>query len=390
MFMIEAESVTKYYGSHQALSQLSFTIGKGQVVGFLGPNGAGKSTTMHILTGFLSLSEGNVRINGYDIFEDARKARESVGYLPEQPPLYNELTVAEYLRYICGLKKLKRQAWPTELARVLPMCSLQQVAGRKIAHLSKGFRQRVGLAQALVGQPPLLILDEPTVGLDPQQILEIRKLIQALSQQHTILLSSHILSEIEATCERVLILNQGQLVADDSTANLSRQLKTCQLQLELLTSTPMTTVANPAMQTPGTEQAVESLLAEALASQGIMEFDCHSSAINGERLLDLHCKLPKYPVAQQEVDHNLLEKKSSYRARRDSIIGWNSRNTLAEPVTVSSWPLLQARRDLSMALSQRGFTIVAMQTQQHSLEDVFLNLTNRLNGDSSQTKGVRL
>ena len=218
--MIEVNHLTKKYGNHCAVKDISFTVGEGEILGFLGPNGAGKSTTMNILTGYLSATEGTVTINGHDILEDPNAAKANIGYLPEIPPLYLDMTVREYLDFMYDLKKcmLPRVKHITEICKVL---KIEDVYGRLIKNLSKGYRQRVGLAQALIGNPPVLILDEPTVGLDPKQIIEIRSLIQTLGKHHTVIFSSHILSEIEAVCDRIIIINDGEIVADDNAETLS-------------------------------------------------------------------------------------------------------------------------------------------------------------------------
>lgn len=220
--MIEVKNLTKRYGTHCAVKDISFSVGEGEILGFLGPNGAGKSTTMNILTGYLSATEGTVTINGHDILEEPNAAKANIGYLPEIPPLYLDMTVREYLDFMYDLKKcmLPRVKHITEICKVM---KIEDVYGRLIKNLSKGYRQRVGMAQALIGNPPVLILDEPTVGLDPKQIIEIRSLIKTLGKHHTVILSSHILSEIEAVCDRVIIINKGELVADDTAENLSAQ-----------------------------------------------------------------------------------------------------------------------------------------------------------------------
>ncbi|MBE6781691.1 MAG: ATP-binding cassette domain-containing protein [Ruminococcaceae bacterium] len=221
--MIEVSSLSKRYGNHLAVDNVSFSIEKGEIVGFLGPNGAGKSTIMNIMTGYLSLTDGSVSIDGFDISENPEEAKKRIGYLPEIPPLYIDMTVKEYLYFIYDLKKVSFPKKPhiEEIARVV---KIDNVYNRLIKNLSKGYRQRVGIAQALIGNPDLLILDEPTVGLDPKQILEIRNLIARLGKNHTIILSSHILSEIQEVCERVIIINQGHIVADDTPENLSKNL----------------------------------------------------------------------------------------------------------------------------------------------------------------------
>ena len=220
--MIEVSHLTKRYGGHTAVSNLSFTIEKGQIYGFLGPNGAGKSTTMNIMTGCLAASEGEVRIDGHDIFEEPQQAKRLIGYLPEQPLLYLDRTPREYLTFVGRAKGIKDKALPEQIGRVMEVTQITDVADRLIKHLSKGYRQRVGIAQALLGDPEVVILDEPTVGLDPKQIIEIRSLIQSLGQKHTVILSSHILSEVQAVCQTILIISKGHLVACDTPENLER------------------------------------------------------------------------------------------------------------------------------------------------------------------------
>ena len=223
--MIEVRNLTKHYGDKHAVNDISFTVEDGEILGFLGPNGAGKSTTMNMLTGYISSTSGQALINGVDILEDPIKAKSYIGYLPELPPLYLDMTVKGYLNYIFDLKKCKlpRRA---HLNEVMTLTKVADVKDRIIKNLSKGYKQRVGLAQALIGNPPVLILDEPTVGLDPKQILEIRTLIKKLGKNHTVILSSHILSEIQAVCDRIIIINHGVVAAHDTTDNLSRNVST--------------------------------------------------------------------------------------------------------------------------------------------------------------------
>lgn len=221
--MIEVTGLSKRYGTHLAVNDVSFSIDKGEVIGFLGPNGAGKSTIMNILTGYLSLTRGKVEIDGYDITEYPEDAKKRIGYLPEIPPLYIDMKVREYLNFIYDLKKVKFPKKP-HIDEILKLVKIDNVQNRLIKNLSKGYRQRVGFAQALIGNPDVLILDEPTVGLDPKQIIEIRNLIARLGKNHTIILSSHILSEIQAVCKRVIIINKGQIIADDTPENLSNKL----------------------------------------------------------------------------------------------------------------------------------------------------------------------
>ncbi len=221
--MIEVKNLTKRYGDKYALNNISFEVNQGEILGFLGPNGAGKTTTMNILTGYLSTTDGNAVVAGHDILENPIEAKKCIGYLPEQPPLYPDMTVKEYLNFMYELKRVKLPR-KKHIEEILETVKLTDVYGRLIKNLSKGYRQRVGLAQALLGAPEVLILDEPTVGLDPQQIIEIRNLIQGLGKQHTVILSSHILSEIQAVCDRVVVINKGNIVADDTPDNLAKTL----------------------------------------------------------------------------------------------------------------------------------------------------------------------
>lgn len=221
--MIKVEHLTKRYGDFTAVDDLSFEIGEGQVYGFLGPNGAGKTTTMNILTGCLSATQGRVEINGYDIFREPNPAKRSMGYLPEQPPLYLNESPLEYLQFVGRMKGLRGEELDRQVAEAVRRTGIDQVKHRRIATLSKGFRQRVGIAQALLGDPKVIILDEPTVGLDPIQIIEIRDLIRELGQRHTVIFSSHILSEVQTVCQKILILSRGKLIAFDTPQNLENR-----------------------------------------------------------------------------------------------------------------------------------------------------------------------
>ncbi len=221
--MIEVNHITKRYGSKLAVNDISFTVQKGEILGFLGPNGAGKSTTMNIITGYLSTTEGSVKIDGIDVLENPAQAKKNIGFLPEHPPLYMDMTVREYLEFVYELKacKLKRKE---HLAEISELVKISDVFHRRIGNLSKGYKQRVGLAQALIGNPEVLILDEPTVGLDPKQIIEIRNLITALGKNHTIILSSHILPEVQAVCDKIIVISKGVIVANDTPDNLSHHI----------------------------------------------------------------------------------------------------------------------------------------------------------------------
>ena len=222
--MIEINNLVKRYGDKNAVKGISFTVNDGEVLGFLGPNGAGKTTTMNIITGYLSSTSGTVKVNGHDILEEPELAKKEIGYLPENPPLYNDMTVKEYLSFICDLKGVEKERRKNMLDNIVAMVKISDVYNRLIGNLSKGYKQRVGIAQALIGNPSILILDEPTVGLDPNQIIEIRRLIKTLSKNHSIVISSHILSEIQEIADRVVIINHGKIAAVDTISDLSKRL----------------------------------------------------------------------------------------------------------------------------------------------------------------------
>ena len=224
--MIEVEGLTKTYGPHRAIVDLSFKINKGEVVGFLGPNGAGKTTTMKIITGYMAPSSGVVKVAGFDVFENPNEVKKRIGYLPETPPVYGDMFVVDYRRFVANLKGVAKDRVEAYVAQALEKTHLKEVKNRLIQNLSKGFRQRVGIAQAIVSDPEILVLDEPTVGLDPKQVAEIRDLINQLKGQHTIILSTHILPEVQATCEKVMIISNGRIVAQDSLSGLARRMST--------------------------------------------------------------------------------------------------------------------------------------------------------------------
>ncbi len=252
--MIQVTGLTRRYGSVLAVSDLSFSIKEGEIVGFLGPNGAGKTTTMNMLTGCLRPSAGTIMLGGFDIDTDAAEARKKIGYLPETPPLYPDMTVEEYLDFVYRLKQCKL---PQEehIRQVCTMVGLTDVYGRIIRNLSKGYRQRVGLAQALIGNPDILILDEPTVGLDPKQIIEIRETIRSLGQNHTVILSSHILPEVQAVCDRILVIHHGKIVADGTSAELSERMEGAE-QLDMTIEGEPAGVLRTLRAVPGVAEAV--------------------------------------------------------------------------------------------------------------------------------------
>ena len=308
--MIEVKKLSKRYGNHLAVEDVSFTISKGEIVGFLGPNGAGKSTIMNILTGYISLTSGSAEIGGYDIVEYPEQAKRHIGYLPEHPPLYMDMTVKEYLNFIYDLKKVKfpKQAHIDEICKLV---GIDNVENRLIKNLSKGYRQRVGVAQALIGNPDVLILDEPTVGLDPKQITQIRNLIETLGKHHTVIVSSHILSEIQAICKRILIINNGEIVADDTADNLAKSLSadhTIKLRVQ------------------GPEAEVKKTL---LGIRGVVSAKCLGVVEKGS--LDFEIE----PAEDADV-----------------------------------------RKDVSTRIADRGWPILELSTEELSLENIFLRLTD--------------
>lgn len=295
--MIEVKNLVKQYGDHLAVDHLSFTVETGQIYGFLGPNGAGKSTTMNMMTGYLGASSGEVLVDGHSILQQPDLCKRSIGYLPEQPPVYFDMTVAEYLTFAAEIKRVPRADRADQLVKIMDMTHLTEMSGRLIGNLSKGYRQRVGLACALVGFPDILILDEPTVGLDPQQIIEIRSLIKTLSKDHTILLSSHILSEVQAVCDHILIIHHGKKIASGSPEELQAQMKgkskLCvlvknaheQLAENLSALAGVTRVTPAACAEPG----VTSLVIEAdKGAKDLRECVFHTCCAQGGILLELH------------------------------------------------------------------------------------------------------
>lgn len=264
--MVKVKNLTKKYGTHLAVSDVNFSIQKGEIIGFLGPNGAGKSTIMNILTGYLSLTSGEVKIDGFDIMDNPEEAKKRIGYLPEIPPLYIDMKVREYLNFIYDLKKVKFPK-KAHIDEIMKLIKIDHVSNRLIKNLSKGYRQRVGFAQALIGNPDILILDEPTVGLDPKQIIEIRNLISRLGKNHTIILSSHILSEIQAVCKRVIIINKGRIIADDLPETLSDKLSDdCALVARIECS------ESDMLETLKTVQGVKSVMSMGCKEIGTFDF----------------------------------------------------------------------------------------------------------------------
>lgn len=264
--MIEVNNLVKRYGNHTAVDHLSFTIEKGKIYGFLGPNGAGKSTTMNMITGYIASTEGTVKIDGHDILDEPEEAKKCIGYLPEQPPLYFDMTVMEYMKFAADLKKIPKKEKESMIEEIMDMVKISDMKNRLIKNLSKGYRQRVGLAQAILGYPEVIILDEPTVGLDPKQIIEIRNLIKDLKKKHTVILSSHILSEVSAICDYVLIISHGKLVASDTPENLSK-LAEGSNNLEMLVKGEKETICQGLREITGIKETAASRSKE----QGIWE-----------------------------------------------------------------------------------------------------------------------
>lgn len=285
--MIEVENLVKKYGGHTAVDGLSFKVEKGQIYGFLGPNGAGKSTTMNIITGYIASTEGTVRINGHDILEEPEEAKKCIGYLPEQPPLYFDMTVLEYLKFTADLKKIPKNEQIKMIEEVMEMTKIKDMRDRLIKNLSKGYRQRVGLAQAVLGYPEVIILDEPTVGLDPKQIIEIRELIKGLAKKHTIILSSHILSEVSAVCDYIMIIARGKLVASDTPENLIRRMQSS---------------GSLFLSVKGEKEKLEKVLP---AVKGVQSWSYSESGQEG--VTDLRVQMKKDEDAREELFYTLAD-----------------------------------------------------------------------------------
>ena len=286
--MIEINNLVKNYGSKFALDDISFKVAKGEIVGFLGPNGAGKSTTMNILTGYLSSTSGEAKVGGIDILENPNEAKKLIGFLPEQPPLYIDMTVEEYLNFVYDIKacKLKRDA---HIEEVMKVTKIDDVRHRLIKNLSKGYRQRVGIAQALIGNPPVIIFDEPTVGLDPKQIIEIRNLIRNLGKTHTVILSTHILSEVQSVCDRIIIINEGKIIADEKTESITQALEDNR-RYSVKVCGPVREVQNVLSHLPGVISAEQT---------GERELDSYTYVIESEKGVDI-----RKPLFYAMSEHN--------------------------------------------------------------------------------------
>ena len=326
--MIEVSHLVKKYGSHYAVNDLTFRVDRGQIYGFLGPNGAGKSTTMNIITGYLAPTSGKVKINGYDIQQEPEEAKRCIGYLPEMPPLYADMTVMEYLFFVSELKRVARKQRKDDIQDVMERTGVTEMKDRLIRNLSKGYKQRVGLAQALLGDPEIIILDEPTVGLDPKQIIEMRELIRGLREKHTVILSSHILSEVSAVCDQILIISTGKLVACDTPEGLTR-LMTGEEELTL--------------QVKGSAGRLEEVLS---GLDGISEFEVK-------------------PVPETEE-----QRQESADAGEPE----NGENTCAAAV-IRVEEGCDIREEMFYRLAQNRLPILELHVTTKSLEDIFLELT---------------
>ena len=301
--MIEVKNLTKRYGDHLAVDNSTFTVNDGEIVGFLGPNGAGKTTTMNMLTGYLSSTEGEIMIDGIDILEDPVHAKMKIGYLPEVPPLYPEMTVNEYLQFACALKKVPAKDRKEHVEKLLKECRIKDMQNRLITNLSKGYKQRVGLAAALAGDPDVLILDEPTAGLDPKQITEFRDLIRSLSKNHTIIISSHIMQEIQAVCDKVIIINHGRIIAIDTPEALSQRIMRNN-KLELRIKGPRAEIVSGLKEIPG----ITSVDITRIREEGSIDIqvETEDEADVREQVFEL-CSSNHFPILQMNISEMTLE-----------------------------------------------------------------------------------
>ena len=350
--MIEIKHLVKKYGNHTAVDDLSLTVEPGKIYGFLGPNGAGKSTTMNIITGYLAADSGEVLINGHDIFKEPEEAKTCIGYLPEIPPLYTDMTVLEYLNFAAELKKLEKKKRKEYVESAMETTGVKEVAGRLIRNLSKGYRQRVGFAQALLGYPEIIILDEPTVGLDPKQITEIRDLIRKLGEKHTVILSSHILSEISAVCDHVFIISKGKLVASDSTNNLVGMMTGA--QEILLTVRGDGKEALDLLRKTKDIKKVDQTTLEA-ASESETQPETPDGICETEKLDCAPMKQEEKPAAEA---HNIHKNKSETSMK------------------IYAKPGADVREAVFHLMADHQVPVLEMRTVTKSLEDVFLEITS--------------
>ena len=337
--MVEVKNLVKDYAGHLAVDHLNFTINDGQIYGFLGPNGAGKSTTMNIMTGYIGATEGDVLINGKNILEEPEEAKKNIGYLPELPPLYADMTVEEQLEFAAELKKIPKKDRKQSVDQVLELAKLDDVKGRLIRNLSKGYRQRVGLAQAVLGLPPVIILDEPTVGLDPKQIIEIRDTIRELGKNHTVILSSHILSEVSAVCDHIMIIDKGKLIASDTPENLERQ---------------MAGTAGMELLVKGPEEEIRSALLTVLQAENPLVEESGEEGI---------CKVTFSAGGEEGAGEKDGEEGNENKA--------------------------DIREAVFFAFADRRLPILSMKSTKASLEEVFLELTKGAEEETAAENGSR-
>lgn len=302
--MIELKGITKRYGAVEAVKELSFRAPKGQIVGLLGQNGAGKTTTLNILTGYLPPTAGQVLVDGLDMLAEPRECKRRIGYLPERPPLYDEMTVADYLRFCCELKEVQRRDVPKHIDNILNICGLTEERSRIIGHLSKGYRQRVGVAQALCGNPPVLVLDEPTVGLDPRQVVEIRELMRELGKEHTVIFSSHLLTEIQQLCQRVVILHKGRLVREADMSELTGSGDVLRLRASIALKERQLVPALKSLPCMRRVKTLPSMDAE--ISEVLLECDATGEELPQAQLFRLLCGLDA-PILMLTQERDTLE-----------------------------------------------------------------------------------
>ena len=353
--MIEVKNLVKDYGGCLAVDHLSFTIRDGEIIGFLGPNGAGKSTTMNIMTGYLGATDGEVLIDGKNILEEPDEARRLIGYLPEIPPLYLDMTVLEYLSFAAELKKIPKKDREEAVSKAMELTMLNDVKGRLIKNLSKGYRQRVGLAQAVLGMPPVIILDEPTVGLDPKQIIEIRDLIKSLGKKHTVILSSHILSEVSAVCDHILIISHGRLAANGTPESLESQMAGAQTVV---------------MTVKGSPDAVSSALSSV---DGIASIETSEPEIKSEMKPEIKSEMEPEMESEMESETEQAENQEADKASDRSCL--TSLRLSLSPSQNPDRDSVRVREDIFYALSENRLPILSMQLEKTSLEQVFLELT---------------
>lgn len=364
--MIEISHLTKKYGNHVAVDDLNLTMEPGKIYGFLGPNGAGKTTTMNMMTGYLGATGGTVKINGFDIFEQPEEAKKCVGYLPELPPLYQEMTVLEYLNFAAELKKIEKAERKIQVEEVMEMTGIWEMRNRLIRNLSKGYKQRVGLAQAILGYPEVILLDEPTVGLDPKQIIEMRELIKELGQDHTVILSSHILTEISAVCDHIFIISKGKLVASDSTENLSHLMEGApEIHMEI----------------KGEKDAIKGVLKKmrGIASYHVTEEEEETKTGLCQVMVEVKNSKAGRKIDDREKDMEEpvdIEEQEVAAGAEEMPAVENEEQEILTPEEIDM------REQLFYAFAEAKMPIYSMNTEGKSLEDVFLELTQQAGGEA--------